>query len=337
MKKRKRNGLKRALIGVLLILSLFLCINMNAAAQAIKPFKLTYAMGSVGGAGHAISEAVGEALRRYAPGSRITIMPGDMAGNNMAVHSHEVDIGLTFGPSLVSAYMGMEPFKSPLKDLRAILALYPQYFSPNGTKKAGISSFEDIKNKKAPVTIAVNRKNTMQEILTREILLEYGISYDDIASWGGKVYFMAGGEARELLKDGHIQFMLGSFAAIPEPRLVEAAVFQPMMILEVKKSIREKLGKKYGLREGTIPKGAYNFLDKDIHTLEMWLLLFCNETLPADVVYEFTKCIDKSRPYLSRVHSVIKDLKPETMADIKGVPLHEGAKRYYREIGIKIP
>jgi len=310
---------------------------MTVSAQDIKPFKLTLAMASVGGAHHAISEGLGESLRRCAPGSRVTIMPGDIAGNNVAVHNREVDLAVGFAPMTLLANMGQEPFKTPMRDLRGIMALNPMYYTPNGTQKAGISSFEDIKTKKTPLTAVVNRRSTLQEIITREVLKAYGITYEDIASWGGKIHFMTGGEARALLADGHIQFMLGSVSAVPEPRLIETSATQPMMILEVRKDIREMIEKKYGLKEAIIPKASYKFMTKDIHTFEIANILYCSEALPVDTVYNLTKCFDKSRLFLARVHSAIKDLTPETMSDIKGVPLHEGAKKYYREIGVKVP
>jgi len=109
------------------------------------------------------------------------------------------------------------------------------------------------------------------------------------------------------------------------------------MILEVRKDIREMIEKKYGLKEAIIPKASYKFMTKDIHTFEIANILYCSEALPVDTVYNLTKCFDKSRLFLARVHSAIKDLTPETMSDIKGVPLHEGAKKYYREIGVKVP
>jgi TRAP-type uncharacterized transport system substrate-binding protein len=54
----------------------------------------------------------------------------------------------------------------------------------------------------------------------------------------------------------------------------------------------------------------------------------------ADQVYEIVKALFENLDYFRRMHVVFRDLDPRAMIT-KGlsVPLHEGARRYYRERG----
>lgn len=64
--------------------------------------------------------------------------------------------------------------------------------------KAGAKSIQDIKDKKIPLRITVNRQGTLIDVATEELLKTYGITYSDIAKWGGKVHKIPGPEATDL-------------------------------------------------------------------------------------------------------------------------------------------
>ena len=52
-----------------------------------------------------------------------------------------------------------------------------------------------------------------------------------------------------------------------------------------------------------------------------------------EFVYEMTKAIVEELPAIGQGHIVYANLTPEEMAKDLGIPMHEGAARYYREIG----
>lgn len=68
--------------------------------------------------------------------------------------------------------------------------------------KTGAKSIQDIKDKKIPLRITVNRQGTLIDVATEELLKTYGITYSDIAKWGGKVHKIPGPEATDLWDAG---------------------------------------------------------------------------------------------------------------------------------------
>ena len=59
--------------------------------------------------------------------------------------------------------------------------------------------------------------------------------------------------------------------------------------------------------------------------------------VPDDVIYEITKVMYENLPFLKSVHGSLKDMNIETALKGITVPLHPGAVKYYREVGIEIP
>jgi TRAP-type uncharacterized transport system substrate-binding protein len=53
-----------------------------------------------------------------------------------------------------------------------------------------------------------------------------------------------------------------------------------------------------------------------------------------EVAYTITKTLLESKEELVRGHNFFRDLAPENIVGSLVTPLHPGAERYYREIGI---
>jgi len=87
------------------------------------------------------------------------------------------------------------PFKAPTKNVMQLANLYPQYFQMVVLDESGI---------RTPATsggkgVAVQPKGNTAELLTRQVLQTYGLSYKEM----GKVSYVSYSDAVELMKDKH--------------------------------------------------------------------------------------------------------------------------------------
>ena len=65
------------------------------------------------------------------------------------------------------------------------------------------------------------------------------------------------------------------------------------------------------------------------------MVLFSRGDMPDDVVSNLTKTFWEHIDELGQAQKNLKGLKPEdAVKDIANVPLHRGAEKYYREIGV---
>lgn len=83
--------------------------------------------------------------------------------------------------------------------------------------------------------------------------------------------------------------------------------------------------------------GAYRLLDKDHVTIAVPHFVIGRADLPNDLVYQLVKAVFENRPRLLKATSMASETLPQNVVKDTFLPLHPGAVRYYREIGVSIP
>ncbi|RLA90370.1 MAG: hypothetical protein DRG20_03380 [Deltaproteobacteria bacterium] len=311
----------------------FLVILLAIPASAAK-LNITLTAGSVGGAWAAIGQGVGECIRKLEKNTVFTLQPGRDGANAIRVNSGKADLGIVHLGIAKAAINGTEPFKKPYKDVRAITILYSRaMYHFVILKKSGITDIAQIKAKKYPLKVSMNTKGSYMEIVGKNILAGYGITYNDIKKWGGQVNFLAMRPSFPLIKDGRIE-AISNVIQVPSSHIKELATTHKLRLLPIRDDIRKKVAKKLSLKLDVIPASAYNFIDKDIPTVSASVVLICSAKMPEDVAYTITKAIHKNLSYLAKVHRALKALNAKSMAQVGDVPLHPGALKYYKEIGV---
>ena len=91
--------------------------------------------------------------------------------------------------------------------------------------------------------------------------------------------------------------------------------------------------KKYGYSAEIIPTGAYNFVTEDTPTFAHRVVLGTRTGVPEDDIYQITKALVENLDYIHAIHKNLAIITPEFMATGTGVPLHDGAAKYYKEKG----
>jgi TRAP transporter TAXI family solute receptor len=89
--------------------------------------------------------------------------------------------------------------------------------------------------------------------------------------------------------------------------------------------------------EYVIPAGSYPGQDEDVVTIGQPNFLGTHADVPEEHVYLITKTIYENLPFLQAIHPATKAMAVEKAIAGLPVPLHPGAARYYREMGIEIP
>ncbi|NND91293.1 MAG: TAXI family TRAP transporter solute-binding subunit [Granulosicoccus sp.] len=87
----------------------------------------------------------------------------------------------------------------------------------------------------------------------------------------------------------------------------------------------------------TIAAGTYPGQDADIMTIAQPNFLAVNADVDENHVYLLTKTIYENLPFLQAIHPATKAMNIDAAMAGLPVPLHPGAARYYREVGLEIP
>jgi TRAP transporter TAXI family solute receptor len=236
------------------------------------------------------------------------------------------EIAFTLADSLSDAWKGDEEagFKAPLKKLRGIAGIYPNYIQIVASADSGIKTLADLKGKR----LSVGAPKSGTELNARALLKAAGLSYKDL----GKVEYLPFGESVELMKNRQLDATLQS-AGLGVASLRDLSTAVKIVIVPVPAEVVAKVGDP-AYQAGVIPAKTYEGQSADVPTAYVQNFLVTHEGVPADTVYKMTKAMFEHLDQLAAAHAAGKAIKKENALKGMPVPLHPGAEKYYREAGL---
>jgi uncharacterized protein len=90
------------------------------------------------------------------------------------------------------------------------------------------------------------------------------------------------------------------------------------------------------ISRSTVPAQTYPTQERDYATIGLFNFAVAHKDLPDDVVYKIVKTVFDNREELMKAQSSAKETVPANIGRDELLPLHPGAARYYREIGVPI-
>jgi len=318
MKFKKIEIVKLVLV-LILILS---CSNIFAAG--VERFSL--ATGGVAGTYYPIGGAIANIITKFVPGVELTAeSTGASVANLKMAGQGEVDFLMGASNTTFAAFSGEDPFNESVNNIRGITALYPETFQFIVRKDSGIKSFSDLKGKR----VVVGAPGSGTERTANLVLNMYGITYDDLTP-----EFLSFAEGVTTLKDRTVDCAIVG-AGVPTAAVIDAAASMDISLIPIDKEIYEKYSKDYPfLGSNIITAGLYNGVNEDVFTVASPALLSVREDISEDVVYEVTKAIFEHLDILAETHAQGKNIKLETALNGMSIPLHPGAEKYYKEVGL---
>ncbi len=236
------------------------------------------------------------------------------------------EVGISLGDSFSDAYKGDAEagFKAPLNKLRTITALYPNYIHFVAAADSGIKSFADIKGKR----ISVGAPKSGTQLNSQKILEAAGISYKDFS----KVEYLSYAESVELMKNRQLDVtLLSSGAGVAALR--DLATSQKVVFLTIPADIVTKINDA-AYQVGTIPANTYEGQTTDVQTVMVQNFLVTHAGVSTETVYKMTKSMFENLDQMVAAHAAAKGINLDNAIKSLPAPLHPGAEKYYREVGI---
>ena len=273
--------------------------------------------------GVALAGAIGKAL----PTAKVAAQSTKASVENLnLLQAGRGELAFTLGDSLSDAWKGNEEagFKAPLDKLRGVAAIYPNYIQIVARADTGIKTLADLKGKK--ISVGAPRSGT--ELNARAILGAAGLTYKDFA----KVEYLPFGESVELMKNRQLDVTLQS-AGLGVASLRDLATAMDVVVVPVPADVIKKVNDPAYL-PATVPANTYRGQSSDVVTAAVQNYLVTHEGVPADIVYTMTKTLWSGLDALVAAHSAAKQIRLDHALEGMPVPLHPGAERYYREVGL---
>lgn len=255
-----------------------------------------------------------------------------------AVASGEADIAICNpGGVLGMALRGRGPYKKPIP-LRSLMVI-PQFdqlgFAVSG--KTGLKTLGDLKRTRYPLKVSLRgQPDHSVHLICNQVLSAYGMSFDDIVSWGGKVLYTEGlpyvPERLGAVERGELDAVWDEALPLWAPRAIEMG----MRFLAIDEPQLKTL-EADGLRRAAITDEEYRGLGDTVWTLDFsgWPV-FCLASARDEMIYNFCAALDarKARvPWFGEGPMPLDRLCKDGKDGALYLPLHPGAERYWRERG----
>ena len=216
--------------------------------------------------------------------------------------------------------------KDPATDLRTIAALFEEHIHLVALADSGINSVADLAGKR----VSLDEPGSGTYVDANLILEANGLSADDLTAEALK-----GNAAADALRNGKIDAYF-VVAGYPTGSLVELASSADIKLVPIDGPGADALTSAYGFfAQGEIPAGTYEGVD-GVSTVSVGAQWFTNANEDEDLIYAITKALwnDKTRRLLDVGHAKGQTITPDTALNGVGVPLHPGAERFYKEVGM---
>lgn len=273
--------------------------------------------------GVALSQIYGKAI----PQAKVSVQATKASAENLnLLQAGRGEVAFTLGDALSDAWKGDAEagFATPLKKLRGMAGIYPNYIQIVASAESGIKSLADLKGKR----ISVGAPKSGTELNARAVLKAAGLSYKDFA----KVEYLPFGESVELMKNRQLDVTLQS-AGLGVASLRDLAVSMKIVVVEIPPDVVAKVGDA-AYQPAVIPANTYEGQTKDVPSIAIQNFLVTREGVSDDTVYTMTKSMWENLDALVAAHAAGKAIKKENALKGMPLPLHPGAARYYREIGL---
>jgi uncharacterized protein len=283
--------------------------------------------GGTSGIYYPLGVALANVIGKEMPGAKTAAQATKASVENLnLLQAGRGEVAFTLGDSLSDAWKGNEEagFKAPLKKLRGIAAIYPNYIQIVARADTGIRTMADLKGKK----ISVGAPKSGTELNARAILGAAGLSYKDFS----KVEYLSFGESVELMKNRQLDVTLQS-AGLGVASLKDLATSMDIVVVAVPSEIVAKVGDPAYI-PATIPANTYSGQATAVPGVAVQNYLVTRDDLSTDAVYHITKALWTSLDQLSNAHVAAKAIDLKHALDGMPVPLHPGAEKYYREVGL---
>ncbi len=310
---------------VLLVFALIFAVAGTVGAQQKQ--RITIATGGTGGVYYPYGGTLAEIINQKVPNVFATAeVTGASVENIRLIAKKEAMLGLAMNDAAYQAYTGEGKFKGNKVDsLRSVIQMYPHIFHIVTLKKYPIYKISDLKGKK----VSVGAPGSGTEYKSGLILPLLGVKYSDM-----KVYRLSFAENATQLKDGIIEVGIWDVAP-PTSSIIDLSTTHELRFIPFTKEEIKKVSETYPFyTEWTLKKNTYKGQTEDVPSVTVWNSVICHKDAPEELIYKITKAIFENKKMLTNTHKIAEFTTAETSAKYSPIPIHPGALKYFKEIGV---
>ena len=283
--------------------------------------------GGQSGVYYPMGVALSQIYAKSIPNVRATAQVTKASAENLnLLQAGRGELALALADSVSDAWKGEAEagFPKKLDKLRGISGTYSNYIQIVANADSGIKTLADLKGKR----ISVGAAKSGTELNARAIFKAAGLTYADLA----KVEYLPFGESVELIKNRQLDATLQS-AGLGVASIRDLSTSVKIVVVPVPADMVAKVGDA-AYQTAVIPANTYTGQTQDVPTAAIPNFLVTHSGVSDELAYQMAKQMYENIDTLYAAHNAAKAIKRENAIKGMPVPLHPGAERYYREVGL---
>lgn len=305
-----------------------LCAALLLAASSALAVDINFVTAGTSSTFYPISATVVELWNNAIEGMNATATPsgGGVDNLNQALDG-EAQIGIANANLVYQSQQGLASFEGyPNENIRIFAGLY---YNPNQvvvTKDSGIETLEDLIGKH--ISVGAPGSTTVDEATVHLGL--FGKTLEDM-----QTEYMDTTDSADMISNRQLDGVW-VMAGTPNAAVTQILTTTDSKLLPIPAETVDQLKVDYPWYASyTIPAGTYDGQDEDVPTSAVKLTLFITADVDEETVYQMCKVFWENWDSLTEQHAALRAADPKLACeDLAGVPLHDGAARYYKEIGL---
>ncbi len=277
----------------------------------------------VGGIGYQYSLGINNVIQKILPDIRVTMeaTPGYI-DNAKRLHAGYGDLGIVSLDTDREILAQKGDFAKKGKDLLVLVPIHKLEWNVIVHADSPIKGLADLQGKR----VNLQPKGSSAEKTGTSIFSLLGVTIQPS--------YYRHSEAADGMKTGRIDahWLGGS-----NPIFMEYSLRTPLRVLNLTDEEITKITSAFPhLSKDTFPAHKFYKGASQVQTVSLWSMLMAKADLSEEVAYKITKGIYEHKDIMVAAHKGAEQMSPKDVLNIT-VPLHPGAARYYKEIGISLP
>jgi TRAP transporter TAXI family solute receptor len=303
------------------------------SALAIPAFSaefITIGTGGVTGTYYPTGGAICRLVNKYKKETKIRCSVESTGGsvyNINTIKNGELDFGIAQSDVVYQASKGTGKFEGKkIGKLKSVMAIYPELLTLVTRKDANINKLSDVKGKR----INLGNPGSGNEATALDLFKSSDIKKSDLGFAGA----LKAAEMPDALRDNKIDgyfYMVGH----PTANIKDASNSVDVKIVPLTGSNVDKLIATHPyFAKADVPGGLYKGHPEGTPTFGVKAVLVTSDDVSEKAVYTVVKAILENFDAFKKLHPAYSNITKESLLDGLSAPLHEGAKKYFKEAGI---
>lgn len=320
---------KRIAVSVLALTMVLSTVGCGAASG--DTVYLSFPTAATSGTVYAVSASLANLWNQHIDGVQVSAEASNGGVQNLnLIAAGEAQMGVAVTSIITDQKNGDGVFEGHAYDgMRILTALYMNY-NQIVTADDEVQAITDFAGKRFAPGAAGSTTTVETELHFTAAGLDYPDDFD--------AQFVGFTEAVELIRNKQLD---GAWvmAGIPTSAVTEICATAGGRLVSMDEALVEKMCEDYPwYNRAVIPAGTYEGQTEDVVTTGVTITICIDESVSEEIAYQLAKVMYEHLDSITNVHSALKDLTVENaVANLAGLPLHNGAARYYEEVGVLTP